>query len=413
MRPPKALAETLGQGIPSGAAAVPAAGTGMPLLVALAALGAAAMNLALPSLPHLQGVFGVDYHATQILLTAFLAGAALAQLTIGPLADLRDHRVMVVLALGMFAGGSAMAAIAPSLAVVGVARFLQGFGGAACLVVAEAIVARESTGASLGRRIGFLNAGMAVAIMLAPLAGGTIGDTFGWRAIFVVGLMVAGVLVAACAAGLLTETAPPETGSPAGLLAGPGKLLRSRRFVAATIAAGFVMANYFCLAAFGPYIAVSILRLDPLKYGLLFAALGAGYIAGSIAAGRLYARLGERRVVVATLSFGIAAGLLGLVLANLGALGQNGFLVIGCAIALSTGLTLPALTGRALNAETGLAGAAAGLFNFAIFGIGGVVTHVVGDRLDAAATVAMGALPAVTTIALLAYLAGAVRDARA
>ena len=31
-----------------------------------------------------------------------------------------------------------------------------------------------------------------------------------------------------------------------------GRLLRSRRFVAGTLAAGFIMANYFCLAAFGP-----------------------------------------------------------------------------------------------------------------------------------------------------------------
>ena len=79
----------------------------------------------------------------------------------------------------------------------------------------------------------------------------------------------------------------------------------------------------------------------------------------------------------------------------------------------STGLTLPAATGRALSAETGAAGAAAGLFNFAIFGIGGLVTHVVGDHMDAAATMAMAALPAVTLISLVAVLFGYRRSATA
>jgi DHA1 family bicyclomycin/chloramphenicol resistance-like MFS transporter len=414
MRPPEALfAESLREGSAAGAVGMRRDGGGMPLLIALAALGAAAMNLVLSSLPHLEDVFGVDYHATQVLLTAFLAGAALAQIGVGPLADARDPRVILILALGAFAGGSAMASIAPSLAVVGVGRFLQGFGGAACLVVAEAIAARESFGASLARRIGFLNAGMAVAIMIAPLAGGAIGAAFGWRAIFVVSLIAAGILIAACVARLPAEAARPNADSPACLVTGMLRLLRSRRFVAATLAAGFVMANYFCLAAFGPYIAVSILGLDRVKYGLLFAALGIGYVVGSMAAGRLYKALGEQRVVIATLTLGIGAGLAGLLFADLGALGKDAFLAIGCLIALTTGLTLPAFTGLALNAEAGATGAAAGLFNFAIFGIGGIVTHLVGDRMDAAATMAMGALPAVTLIALLAYLAGGSRDARA
>ena len=41
------------------------------------------MNLVLSSLPQLQEVLGVDYHATQSLLTIFLAGAALGQLGAG------------------------------------------------------------------------------------------------------------------------------------------------------------------------------------------------------------------------------------------------------------------------------------------------------------------------------------------
>ncbi len=393
------------------AAAPLTAGVGMPLLVALAALGAAAMNLLLPSLPHLQAVFGVGYHATQDLLTFFLAGAALAQLGVGPLSDACDRRAILLVALVTFIAGSAIAALSPTILILGLGRFLQGFGGAACLVLAEAIVTRASARSALARRIGLLNAGMAIAIMIAPLAGAAIGVVLGWRAIFWVSLAAAGLLFLACARRLPREAKPPADATPARLLGGMAELLRSRRFVGGTLAAGFVMANYFCLAAFGPYIAISILGLDEVEYGLLFAALGIGYIAGSIASGRLYDRFGEKQVVVATLMVGIVAGVAGLVLADLGALGKNAFLAIGCIVALTTGLTLPAATGRALSAETGAAGTAAGFFNFAIFGIGGLVTHVVGDNMDASATIAMGALPIVTLIALTAILLSYGRNA--
>lgn len=377
----------------------------LPLLAVLAGLGAASMNLVLSSLPHLQAIFGVDYHATQALLTAFLAGAALGQLGSGPLADAFERRTLIRLALVVFVAGSAMAAVAATLSLLIAGRFLQGLGGAACLVLAEAIVARGSAGEALARRIGLLNAGMAVAIMLAPLAGAGVAALLGWRWLFWLPAAV-GLALLAWASRLPPMTDSRGPVAPVHLLDGMGRLLRSRRFVTGTLAGGFVMANYFCLAAFGPYIAMTVHGLDRLEYGLLFAALGLAYIAGSIVSGRLYARHGERRVVVAALSAGVIAGAGGLALAAAGILDKHALLLVGLVAATGAGLTLPSATGRALTAEAGSAGAAAGLFNFAIFGIGGLVTHLVGDTLDAAALAALAALPAVTLVALVAVLAG-------
>jgi len=377
----------------------------LPLLAVLAGLGAASMNLVLSSLPHLQAVLGVDYHTTQSLLTAFLAGAALGQLGSGPLADAFDRSTLLRLALVVFIAGSVLAAIAPTLGLLVAGRFLQGLGGAACLVLAEAIVARGSAGAALARRIGLLNAGMALAIMLAPLAGAGVATLLGWRWLFWLPA-AAGLALLAWASRLPPLTAPGGGVAAAHLPGGMGRLLRSRRFVTGTVAGGFVMANYFCLAAFGPYIAMTIHGLDRLEYGLLFAALGLAYIAGSIVSGRLYARHGERRIVVGALSAGVIVGAGGLVLAAAGALDRHAFLLVAIVVATGAGLTLPSATGRALTAEAGSGGTAAGLFNFAIFGIGGLVTHIVGDNLDAGAVTALAALPAVTFVALIAVLAG-------
>jgi DHA1 family bicyclomycin/chloramphenicol resistance-like MFS transporter len=371
----------------------------------LAGLGAASMNLVLSSLPQLQEVFGVDYHATQSLFTGFLAGAALGQLGIGPLADAFDRRTMLRLALCVFVAGSTTGALAPTLTVLTAGRVLQGLGGATCLVLAEAIVARRSAGAALARRIGVLNAGMAIAIMLAPLAGAGLAALLGWRWLLWAPA-AAGLALLAWTSRLAPMAPPGGPAAPAHLLDGMGRLLRSRRFVTGTLAGGFVMANYFCLAAFGPFVAMTLHGLERVEYSLLFAALGLSYIAGNIVSGRLYARYGERRTVVAALASGVIAGAGGLALALAGALDKHAFLFVGVLIATVTGLALPSTTGRSLTAEAGSAGAAAGLFNFAIFGIGGLVTHVVGDNLGAGAVSAVAALPAVTLIALVAVLAG-------
>jgi DHA1 family bicyclomycin/chloramphenicol resistance-like MFS transporter len=373
-------------------------------LALLAGLGAASMNLVLSSLPDLQAVLGVDYHAAQGLITAFLAGAALGQLATGPLADARDRRVLLIAALVIFTAGSAAAGLAVGLPFLAAGRFLQGLGGAAALVLAEAIVARVSRGPALARRIGLLNAGMALAIMLAPLAGAVLAAGIGWHALFFAPA-AAGLALLVWAWRLPPMPAPSGTARGRAIL-GMARLLASRRFLVATLAGGFVMANYFCLAAFGPYIAISLHGLDRLAYSLLFAALGIGYIAGNIASGRLYARYGERRVVIIALESAVVVGSAGFALALAGRFDAGLFLAVGLVVAAATGLTLPSATGRALTAVSGAAGTAAGLFNFAIFGIGALATHVVGGNLDPAALAPLAVLPAVTLVALLAVVSG-------
>jgi DHA1 family bicyclomycin/chloramphenicol resistance-like MFS transporter len=361
------------------------------------------MNLVLSSIPGLQAMLGVDHHrAAHGLVTAFLAGAALGQLATGPLADSFDRRAMLIAALTVFAAGSAAAGLAPTLPLVVAGRFLQGLGGAACLVLAEAIAARGASAVGLARRIGLINAGMALAIMLSPLVGAGIAAAAGWRGLFLVPA-AAGLALLAWVIGL-PRAAAGGSAVPRRFLDGTGRLLRSRRFMSGALAGGFVMANYFCLAAFGPHVAMTLHGLGHVAYGLLFAVLGVSYIAGNVASARLYARYGERRVVVIALSSATIAGAAGLALH--GALGAPVFLAVGLASAAGTGLTLPSATSRALGAEAGTAGTAAGLFNFAIFAIGGLVTHIVADLLDHTASAALAALPAVTLVALVTVLAG-------
>ena len=107
---------------------------------------------------------------------------------------------------------------------------------------------------------------------------------------------------------------------------------------------------------------------------------------------------------------GALAGAIGAALSALGWMAPASFLAVGSVIAFVTGLVLPAATSDALDTGAASAGAAAGLLNFSIYGIGALATYLVGAWLDPPATVAMATLPVVTLVALLAH-AYAARDA--
>jgi DHA1 family bicyclomycin/chloramphenicol resistance-like MFS transporter len=387
----------------SAAMAPQAAEFGLPLLIALAALGAAAMNLLLPVLPLLQDAFGADYHAVQSGLTSFLVGSAAAQVAVGPLTERYGCGRILVLALLAFCLGSAIAALAPGHEFLAIGRLLQGVGGATSLALAEAAAAETSDDATLVRRIGYLNAGMAAAVLIAPVTGAAIGAALGWRVICWVAFAAGIVLFVLCWRAIDAMPAPrPAPVANRNLAA---RLLRSRGFVGHSLCAGFVMVNYFSLAAFGPHIGTNLLGLSHHGYGLLFAGLGIGYIAGNLASPWLCKHYGRQRATTVALSIGIAAGLTGTLLVGASCLDTVSFLAVGFVIAAVTGTVLPSAAGAALNSEPTSLGAAAGLLNFAIFGIGAAVTHFVGGHIGTSAAPAMATLPLVTAIALAANLA--------
>ncbi len=59
------------------------------ILVAISAIGPLALNIFMPSMPGLQGEFGITYGVAQMTLTLYLIGMALSQLDlrspVGPL----------------------------------------------------------------------------------------------------------------------------------------------------------------------------------------------------------------------------------------------------------------------------------------------------------------------------------------
>jgi EmrB/QacA subfamily drug resistance transporter len=140
-----------------------------------------------------------DLHATlqglEWTVNAYTLTFAVLLLTGAALGDRFGRRRLFVIGLGIFTVASALAALAPSIDALNVARALQGLGGAIVtpltLTLLSAAVPAEKRGLALGAWGGI--GGLAVA--LGPLVGGAVVQGVSWHWIFWLNVPIGLVLV--------------------------------------------------------------------------------------------------------------------------------------------------------------------------------------------------------------------------
>ena len=97
-------------------------------------------DLYLASLPHLAVDFAVTPAAVQQTLSLFVIGFGVAQLISGPLSDRHGRRPVLLWGLVIYIVASLACAVAPTLDLLVIARFVQAIGCCTAAVVARAMV---------------------------------------------------------------------------------------------------------------------------------------------------------------------------------------------------------------------------------------------------------------------------------
>src|ERR1700744_457439 len=96
------------------------------ILGALSAFGPLSMDMYLPGLPSLTRDFGASASAGQLTLTGCMLGVAAGPLFTGPLSDSLGRRRPLLAGLAGYIAASLACAVAPSIGVLIVLRFIQG-----------------------------------------------------------------------------------------------------------------------------------------------------------------------------------------------------------------------------------------------------------------------------------------------
>ncbi|WP_413102413.1 multidrug effflux MFS transporter [Streptomyces sp. Inha503] len=281
------------------------------LLVVLAGLSAAsplATDMYVPGLPDLAHSLRADASGAQMSLTGFLAGIIAGQLILGPLSDAVGRRPVLVSGTMLFALFSVVCALAPSLAVLNVARVGQGFSGAAGIVIARAVVTDLFDDDELATIFSRLGAISATAPVLAPLAGGALLLVVSWRYVFAV-LALIGLLLTLGVLRWIPESHPPHarlTGGLSGSLRVIGQVATRPAVIAPVLTLAFGGAAVFAYIAGTTFVFQDIYHLAPTLTSLIYGVNAVGNMAGSLAYGRLARRSSAETLLVASAMLAMA-----------------------------------------------------------------------------------------------------------
>jgi DHA1 family bicyclomycin/chloramphenicol resistance-like MFS transporter len=378
--------------IDSQAQAIPGPGRTRMIVVLglLVALGPLTIDMYLPALPRIADE---------------LAGLALGQLVVGPLSDSLGRRRPLMAGIVLHMLASLMCLFAPNIAVLGVARSLQGVGAAAAMVVAIAVVGDLFTDSAAATVMSRLMLVLGVAPVVAPSLGAAVLLHASWHWVFAVLVVLAGALLL-LAALALPETLTPEHRRPlrvGGIIATYGELLRDVRFVILVLVAALAMSGLFAYIAGASFVLQGHYGLDQQAFALVFGAGAVALIASTQLNVVLLRRFSPQVIVVWALA---ASSLFGAVFVALAAAGVGGlaaFVVPIWAILAAMGLVIPNAPALALSRHPDAAGTSAALLGAAQFGLGAAVAPLVGvlgnDELALAVVMTVGVV-----VALLALL---------
>ncbi|WP_336921093.1 multidrug effflux MFS transporter [Aquipuribacter sp. SD81] len=376
------------------------------------AIGPLTIDMYLPALPTIATELQTTEAAVQLTLTGTLVGLALGQLVIGPLSDAFGRRLPLLAGTALHVVASLLIMLAPDIVTLGVLRVLQGVGTAAGAVVALAVVRDLYSGRAAATMLSRLFLVMGAAPVLAPTIGGEVLRVTSWRGVFAL-LALYGVALVVLGSIALRETLPPErrrSSRPLATVRTYGGLLRDRAYVGLVVVAGLTMAGLFSYVAGSSFVYQGEFGLDEQQFGLLFGAGAFWLIAATQLNPVLLRRWSPATLLLAGTVGGALAGASGLALAATSTGGLLGVVLPLWAVLFAVGLALPNAPALALTRHGEAAGAAAAVLGAVQFGVGALVSPLVGVLGNDA--LAMGAVILVALLLALVVLVTVVRPWR-
>lgn len=381
------------------------------LLGMLASFGPLSIDMYLPGLPRLASDLHSSTSLAQLSLTACLLGMALGQLFAGPISDVQGRRGPLLVGLVAYAISSFLCVLAPTIWTFIVMRFIQGFAGAAGIVISRAVVRDLYSGSEMTKFFSLLMLVNGAVPILAPIFGGQILQFTTWRGIFMV-LSGIGILMLIATYFGFRETLPNARRSRGGLLNTLQtfrSLIKNKKFMGYALTQGFVMAAMFAYISGSPFVLQNIFGVSPQSFSLLFAINGIGIIIAGQVTGRLAGRVHERKLLVVGLGMALVGGLSLLTMTLIGG-GLYSILLSLFLVVSSVGVVGTSSFSLAMQDQAKAAGSASALIGLLSFVLGGFMAPLVGIAGSHTA-VPMGIVIATAEIAaVLSYVLLVKRD---
>ncbi len=286
----------------------------------LLALNAFSCDITLPAFWSMERSLGAHIEHVQAVIPVFLFCSAIGQLVFGPASDAYGRKPVILVGVALYIVGALIAAAADTLTVALYGRALQGFGSACGAVIARALLRDVHSGPELARTMAFASSVIALGPIVAPLVGYGLVVIGEWRGVFI-GMAIYGAGLAAMVLTQLQETnkSPDRSAiAPARLMSATARVFanrQSRYFVLLSGINSFAILSYVTNA---PRLYKNAFDVEGLAFTAMFAATGAGIVAGQYLNARLISRLG---VMAATRASALVLASTAILIALLSVLG--------------------------------------------------------------------------------------------
>ena len=370
----------------------------------LCSIAPASVDIYLPAFAAIAADFALPPAAIHRTLGLYMLAYACMLPLHGGMADSCGRKPVILVALGIYLAAALLCASAPSFDLLLLGRALQGAAAGACSVVAPAMIqdcrgGQPDHGARRAMSILILILNLASAV--APIVGGYLTSSLGWRANFAALAAMATLAWALCLRHL-RETLPRAARRPFRLdrlLHDYACLLARPQVLGLALAGALPVAGQGLIIGSTPDLVVHVLHWQPTDFAYLFMPLVAGAMVGAA----LALRAGPRLVLGA--AYGCMSG--GAAALCLAAPDQPLALILAlatyiCGLAMAT----PPLTLRLLACAPRLCATAASLSGVIQLLMFALASGWLAPRLATSPPGLGAALLASTLLSLLAWGAG-------
>ena len=340
----------------------------------LSCIGPLAVDAYLPAFPAIVDDLRASESALQQSVGIYFVGLASGQLILGPVSDRLGRRWPLMFGAVVLMIGSLGCAFATDASQLIFWRLVQAIGGCAAMVISRAIVRDLFEPREGARFYSYMMLIGGLAPVLAPIIGGALLITFGWRSIFWF-LALYGVLWLALVIMFLPESLPAEKRHPVSfgeVLRRYGLLLRDRQFVLYSLSGSLISAMMFAYIAGSPFVFMNLHGVKPEHFGFFFGANALGIMTLGQINRSLVVRYDMNRILRLVLCVAATAACLVCLATLTGWFGFPGILVPLFFAVASMGMVMPLATALAMAPHGAMAGNASALFGVMMFGISGL-----------------------------------------
>jgi DHA1 family bicyclomycin/chloramphenicol resistance-like MFS transporter len=272
----------------------------------LTAMGALSVDMSLAAIPAMAPALGTSISSAQQIIGVFILGIGLGQIPAGLMADRVGRIPVIVVGATIFTIAAALTAIAPSIELMLLARFVQGLGAAVGIVLSRAIVRDIATGREAARMLSLMVMIFTIAPMLAPIVGGWLVVEIGWRAPFAA-VAIFGASVLGAVLVFLEETGSPskEHHIVRQLVVSARDFFAHRQSILGILLVVLPSMGFMSVISGASALIIEIYGYTPGQFGFIFAMGGLSIMIGSMINRQLLRRLNNLQMA------GIGALLIG------------------------------------------------------------------------------------------------------